>query len=507
MTTVTQAQPRPLALETSLAMRIGLGVALSAVSGLFLFLAFPPFNWWPLIWVALVPYLLAQHRLMPLKLASLAPAIAAGVWLWPFLYRLFNIPGAPLWFVHLGLAVGVICYFLHSERKFCEQTGYRWFILQGVFYWVGFEMIRSFIPFMGTMGFAANPLASQAWLIQPVSIFSIYGMSLMVLLFNFAVAQVALYLFDRNWKLEDSVAVDGRATWRWMAGIATLLVAWVALSLVMYNQSSKNAQTVRVAALQSGYPQVAFDPSGPSWEERLGTLSEQVREAAAQGARVIFTPELAFDFDPQVEHTDELRALAAETGAYLYLNYGFGDDVSFHNETVLLSPSGEFSEVYGKFHPSVGERQSATAGNFPVHETPFGRLASVICMDGLFTDATRYLAQNGAQLIAIPTANTTVGISEQNWTHFVFRSVETQTPVVNADYAYVSMITDSRGRILEWVNTPDSGRAVLVTDVTLGSANSPHRFLGDWLGWVSLAGFALFIVFETLTNRRAKRQM
>jgi len=131
MTAVTQAQSRPRALETSLSLRIGLGVALSAVSGLFFFLAFPPFNRWPLIWVALVPNLLAQHRLMPLKLAGLAPAIAAAVWLWPFLYRLFNIPGAPLWFVQQGLAVGVISYFLHSKRKFCEQTGYRWFVLQG----------------------------------------------------------------------------------------------------------------------------------------------------------------------------------------------------------------------------------------------------------------------------------------------------------------------------------------------------------------------------------------
>jgi apolipoprotein N-acyltransferase len=281
----------------------------------------------------------------------------------------------------------------------------------------------------------------------------------------------------------------------------------VALSLVIYSQPPRDTQSVRVAALQPGYPQVAVDPSGASREERLQTLFGQTREAAAQGAKVVFIPELAFDFDPQVEHTDELRALAAEADVYLYLGYGLGDgDGGWRNEMVLLSPAGEFSDVYGKFHPAVGEMPISSAGTFPVHETAYGRLASVICMDGLFTDATRYLAQNGAQLIGIPTANTTVGISEQNWTHFVFRSVENQVPVVNADSAYVSMITDSHGRIVEWVDTPESGRAVLVADVTMGSGNSPHRFLGDWLGWVSLAGFVLFIVFETLIGRRAKRQ-
>lgn len=168
--------------------RFWLAVGLSVLSGLFFFLAFPPINLWPLIFIAVTPYLIAQHRLLPRKWAALAPTIAIGLWLWPFLYRIFGIPDAPFYLKHMGLIVAVLTYFTSSERRFHELTGFRWFILQGLAAWVGFEMIRSFIPFLGTMGFSANPLAGQAWLIQPVSIFSIYGLNLLVSLVNFSLS-------------------------------------------------------------------------------------------------------------------------------------------------------------------------------------------------------------------------------------------------------------------------------------------------------------------------------
>lgn len=53
--------------------RTFIGVVLAASSALLLTLAFPPYNLWPLIWIGFVPMLLAQYRLMPARLASLAP--------------------------------------------------------------------------------------------------------------------------------------------------------------------------------------------------------------------------------------------------------------------------------------------------------------------------------------------------------------------------------------------------------------------------------------------------
>lgn len=484
--------------------RTVLAVMLSILSSVFFYLAFPPVNFWPLMFVVITPYLIAQCRLMPLKWSALAPTIAISFWLWPFLYRIFNIPDAPVLIQNMGLLVAIVIFFTSSERRFNELTGYRWFILQGLAAWVGFEMIRSFIPVLGTMGFAANPLAGQAWLIQPVSIFSIYGLNLLVVLVNFALAQVIMHWMDRKWKFEDVVAVDGRSTRRWAWGTLLAVAVWVGLSLVIYNQKPEGTQTVRVAALQMDLEEPGHVVDEAVQAERMELLTAQVHEAATQGAEVIYVPEMAFGFDPQEKYTAELRALTAETNTFLYFTYAYHEEDGWHNETVLISPDGKFSPVYGKQH-AFGEPNTVSAGSFPINETPYGQLGSIICMDGVFTDSARKTAAAGAQILAIPSYNTTIGISEQNWTHFVFRAVENQVPVVNADRGYYTMITDSHGKILADVRTPEGANAVVVADVTLPDSSPLYTNIGDWLGWVSLVGYGIFMVFQTVVERRAKK--
>ncbi len=502
MATISKVQPRQAAVTKAIALRYVLGIVLAVLSGVMLLLAFPPYNIWPLMWVGFVPYLIAQHRLMRQRYSSLAPAIAMAVWWWPMLARIFA--GGPWYLVHLGLIIAVISLFLDTERRFHEHTRYRWFVLQGVVNWIGFEVIRSFIPFFGTMGFVANTQASQAWLIQPVSVFSIYGLGLIIMLVNFALAQVGLALFDRKWPLDDAVPVDLRSARRWVAGVGIGLAAWIGLSLIILGSAPQNAPTVRVAALQPGFPAPAHIDSSTPQELRVQTLLALGRDAAGQGAKVLFTPELGMAIDPQTEYTSDFKALTAETGAYAFLTYGFDTEAGFRNEAVPLTPAGQFLQVYGKIHPGPGEPKAVYSDVYPVYDTPLGRLATVICMDANFTDVTRRLAQLGAQLIAVPTRETQ-GISEQTWTHDVFRAVETRTAIVKTDVAWGSTIIDPYGRILDMKLVPEATRLTLVGDVPLGSGDAPVVLLGDWLGWITLAGLVFFMIFQTITDRRAKK--
>src|SRR4030067_937489 len=192
MATFTETQTQGRALTRTDMLRIGLGVVLSALSGVLLLLAFPPYGLWPLAWFALVPGLVAQYRLMPAKWTSLAAAIYSGLWLGPFLGRLFGPDYGPF-FQYLGVWIALLNFFLAKDRKFHELTKYRWFIFQGVIAWVGFEMIRAtFIPLIATSAFIGYTQATQAWWIQPVSIFSVYGLNLVIILFNYALAQGAM---------------------------------------------------------------------------------------------------------------------------------------------------------------------------------------------------------------------------------------------------------------------------------------------------------------------------
>lgn len=145
-------------------IRLGIGSLLAAVSALLLMLSFPPYNLWLLIFVGLAPMLVAQFRLMPPKISSLAPALAIGGWLGGYLTPIFA--GSGLYMTWLPLLIGGITFFTDSGvRAFHERTGYRWFIWYGALNWVGFEMIRGFIPILGTWGFVANTLYRQPWLI------------------------------------------------------------------------------------------------------------------------------------------------------------------------------------------------------------------------------------------------------------------------------------------------------------------------------------------------------
>ena len=346
-------------------------------------------------------------------------------------------------------------------------------------------MIRGLIPVLGTMGFAGNTLASQAWLIQPISIFSIYGLSLLIILINYTLAYLALRWVDLNYSFDAAVAVEPGRPKRWAFICLAITALWVGASLVMYNTPS-DMETIRVAALHNYLDGPGHQADAEEQAARVASLSTQAREAAEQGAQVIFMPEMSFGFDPQKEYTEDFKSLATETEAYLYVAYALHDETDgWHNETVLITPEGEFKNLYGKLH-AFGEPPTVTAGNFPVLDTPQGKLGSIICMDGVFTDAARNVVENGAQVLGVPSYNSTVGISEHNWTHFLMRSAENQVPVVNADRGFVSMITDARGKIAAFAETPEGGNEVLVADVALGKGKTLYTSLGDWMGWISL---------------------
>ena len=503
MTAISLAQSKDRVASQRTAVRFSLGIALSALSGWLFLLAFPPYGLWFLAWFGFVPALLAQYRLLPAKWSSLASAIFSAVWLGPFLARLFVSDLGPF-FQYLGIWIAILNFFIAKDRKFHELTHFRWFIIQGVFAWVGFEMVRAtFIPLVATSAFVGYTQAPQPWLIQPVSIFSVYSLNLVIILCNYVLAQAAMAWLDRKWTAADVVPVDGNLTKRWLMGMGATLVVWIGLSLILLN-SAADTPKVRVASLRPNFPLPAFQDKVNTSQIRFDVFAEQAREAAAKGAKIIYTPEMMFSFDPQKEFTKEFQAVAKETGAYIFITYIVAqEDEPWRNEAVLLTPQGQFLAVYGKNH-AFGEPLSAMRGVFPVYDTPLGRLATLICHDANYTDVARKLTANGAQIIAAPIREFG-GFGEQYWTNALFRGVENRTAVVVSGVSTISAIINPDGSIVTLETEPNGSRVSLVGDVSLGSGPTTYTFLGDILGWVALAGFVFFMVFQSVTERRAKK--
>ncbi|RME64250.1 MAG: carbon-nitrogen hydrolase family protein, partial [Caldilineae bacterium] len=358
-------------------------------------------------------------------------------------------------------------------RAFHERTGYRWFVAHGALNWVGFEMIRGFIPIMGTWGFVANTLYSQPWLIQPVSIFSIFGLGLLIMSVNYGLGLGALHLFDRRWTLDPDIPIlRTHAVRNWTLGVLAALVLWCGLSLALYRTPATG--TVPVAALH-------YDAGGPPWSgaERFSQLT---RQAAQAGARIIVWPELAIEGDPQVTNTAAFRDLAAKTDAYLALGYFAPvDEQVWRNEATVLAPDGRFLGVFGKDHPmTFAGETSPTRGTYPVYETPWGRIGTIICYDLDFTDTARKITRNGAQLILVP-SHDWPQIAMKHYTHLVFRAVENRVSLVKADNSgNDSVIVDPYGRILAAAITPGGDRQgqVVIAEAPLGTGDTLAVRLG-----------------------------
>lgn len=117
---------------------------------------------------------------MPDKLSCVPIAPAIGIRLAGYLGPVFNPIGT--YMVYLPLAAAVISLVTDmSKRRSSRTTHYRWFVLEGAASWAAIEVIRLFIPFAGTWRFIASPLYRRTWLIQPVSVFGIIGLGVLVM--------------------------------------------------------------------------------------------------------------------------------------------------------------------------------------------------------------------------------------------------------------------------------------------------------------------------------------
>jgi len=482
--------------------RIFLGLALGLLSAVLYIFTFQPYSIWPLAFVVFVPMLIAEQRILPLRWSGVARGVAVGLFLLVFLISLFGFNQLAGIFVGVAGLISLISVFTTPKlRAFHERTGFRWFILQGALDGTAIEMIRSFIPPIRTHAFFAQTMYAQPWMLQGISVFSIYGLTLVIMLVNYAIAMGFLLVLDKKLRFDGQSELHRKSGFQWMAVAALLFAFWAGYGAIALSNAPSDAQTIRVAAIQHGFPEPGHQDPGTQLD-RLAVLSEQTRIAAEQGARFIVWPELSLGFDPQVEHTDELQALAAETNAYILIGYGVvTPDDEWRNEAVMLMPSGEFTSVYGKNYPSEpGEPRVVSAGVYPVWETEIGNLTTIVCNDVNFTKPTRILAGKGAQIVAVPTFETFgPGLGWEQRTQTVLRAVENHVAVIKAEAAGVSMIVDPYGHIVAQATLPVGTANALVADVPLGMGGTPYIQFGDWMGWLGLVGM---VGFTVVINRK-----
>jgi predicted amidohydrolase len=180
-------------------------------------------------------------------------------------------------------------------------------------------------------------------------------------------------------------------------------------------------------------------------EHSLEQASKLIRQAAAEGAQYVQTPEVSNMIQKnraglferlRPEHDDSslraYRGLAKELGIHLHIGslavLATPDRAA--NRSFLIGPDGSLIASYDKMHMfdiDLGNGESyRESANYQPGETaimadlPWGRLGLTICYDMRFPALYRALAEAGADFLAVPSAFTKP-TGEAHW-HVLLRS-------------------------------------------------------------------------------------
>lgn len=248
--------------------------------------------------------------------------------------------------------------------------------------------------------------------------------------------------------------------------------------------------------------------SGVDPQRNADSMERLVRDAAAQGAVYVQTPEMtgalqrdrsALRASLRDEDGDIIiaraKALAAELGIYVHVGSTAIDrcDGKIANRGFLAAPDGSKICAYDKIHMfdvdlDNGESWRESSAYEPGSEArvvslPFGKLGFAICYDVRFPQLFRAEAMAGAEILTVPAAFTRQ-TGEAHWEillraraiengAFLLAAAQGGTHEDGRETFGHSMIIDPWGRIL--AQAAGDGEAVLVADVDVSEVAATRR--------------------------------
>lgn len=517
-------------------------------------LAFPPYGWTSLGWLALAPLFVflrntASQSLWYAFLGGVVYGtgwcVGVGDWLFSTVIMHFHLP-FPVdilfvignYVVFAGLATGLAT----TLSSLFMRTGNPLLCWCGIpAVWVCGEFVRSDLTFGSSWGILGYSQFQHLSLIQIADLSGVYGLSFLMAFSSYLVAESvdAFRVSDSSFGSLPSLPWPGLGLFVTMLGATWLygtsrLQDYPPLSAAGNKQA---AAVLEIALVQGHVPDVQRWKRVYFTRSLLKYVSVSQREMQGTAPDLIVWPEFAINF-----YLDQEPVLRAQLGRFTQhsnaplllggprmetVTTGSQTESHTYNSAYLLAPGGKIVDWYDKIYlipfaealpfnvpvdtkgifsgheeaPSLfthGRRSTI----FPLLSSQFGVL---ICYEAIFPSLSRHLVNNGAEFLVNISNDTWLnddpGAIAQHFTFSAFRAVENKRFLVRPATAGVSGFVDPVGRPSQLSTEKDR---VVWGKIAPHHERTVYTRYGDWFAWTCMS-FVLVALGVPLTTRRQAR--
>ena len=464
-------------------------ISLTVASAFLLIIAFPQIEWWPLAWVALVPFLIAiegkSYKVFFVVSYLLGFLFFSGTLGW-FVYVTY--PGAFVLIAYLSLYVAVFGLAI----RFFKNSSIFLRVLVLPCCWVVLEYIRSHA--LSGFGWAllGSSQCKNTLLIQIADVTGVYGVSFLVVMVNVLIAGTI------NNTSKASII-------RAQVLVFALLFASFVYGFFSIWKAPSWPKTL-VAVVQPNIPQEV------KWEQSLqpsivGQTAEITMGLKDVHPDLIVWPETSLPgIITEVPYLlGAIKLTAVKVHAPLLMGAITDEQGNYFNSAYLINENGKMAGRYDKIHlvpfgeflplrPILGwinrfvPLEDFTAGtNYTILRTAAGhRFGVLICFEDTVSYLRRQFTKAGAQFFVNMTNDAWFKDTKAPFIHLqaaIFGCIENKRSLIRAANTGFSGMIDPFGRILASVsdekhkNTFVPGRAV--AEIPLVSTITFYTKYGD----------------------------
>ncbi len=374
--------------------------------------------------------------------------------------------------------------------------------------WVAIEFFLASMPYTGSWFALAFTQIDNLPLIQLASITGIYGIGFLINWFATIV----------NWAWEHEFSFS--KTWKGATLYLGILVLALLFGGAYLTFAPADSETVRVANVTRSFDvdeEVEYCRENFTGDElstcyledinlrSLDEFLEGSEQAAEAGAKIIVWQEngLVVRQLDEPAYIEQARELAIKEGVYLVMGTKMVDKdkgpAHDENKIIFITPQGEISE-YLKNHKVAGDEHRLGDGKILFHDSPYGKLAALICYDADFPGFVRQAGKADADIMLVP-AQDWAEITPIHGRMPLLGAIENGYSLIRNGYHGVSIAVDYHGNLLSQLDNFTTDERVMLADLPTEGTQTVYALVGDLFAWLCVLGSVGLIVLAA-RNRK-----